>query len=236
MRRTAFLSLILLPLVLLLVGLCLLSLAGSAFAQDDSQLARAFPGHGLVLTLALDQSSAEKACPAQTPPAACTSLVITLKNNGKQYMLTEFTTCGWMPYWVEYKKPSGGWEPFPLVQRKKESECSKNWAGYKAVVPGTSEVMHTRLLDMSVEATPSETSDSPDGDAKGYKLLTGPDPLTIRVRRTFTGCITQGPLGEDAVFQDSAASQQCVGSAFPEKPLAILQSNELQLATTPVQP
>jgi hypothetical protein len=233
MRRTAPVSLILLRLVLMLVGL---PLAGSAFAQDDSQLARTFPGHGLVLTLALDQSSAEKACPAQTPPAACTALVITLKNNGKQYMLTEFSTCGWMPYWVEYKKPTGGWAPFPLVQGKKESECSKNWAGYKAVLPGTSDVMHVRLLDMSVDAAPSAASDSPDGDAKGYTLLTGPDPLTIRVRRTFTGCITQGPLGEDTVFQDSAASQQCVGSAFPEKPLAILQSNELQLATTAVQP
>ena len=234
---------------LLLISHCIFT---PAFAQSSSHAPQATGSrstHGLVLSLSRDErpeppnSGDLNTCLAHNPPLACVPLVFTLKNEGKEAILSYSATCGWTPFTVDLKKQDGSWEPFPRQREATGIVCESTVAGYSVIWPGRSYTFRARLadpllgLDTALPGTPPYAPSEPSlrGGTKGYSFLMGTDPhIVIRAHRSVGGCIASDQVAEGETFDvgDPLLPSKCSSSEWLSQPVN-LQSNDLQLTDGP---
>jgi hypothetical protein len=181
----------------------------------------------LVLTLSQDQpepsdSTALKDCLVNHPPPACALLTLTLKNEGKETILSWFGTCNDLRIGFALLAQDGNWKPLPT---ELWGVCVSDVLMMESLPPGKSDVVHLRLADRSLQIS-----------SNGYALLTGPGPLAIRSSWTIWGCIASGNLKADSTPDPVAARGLCVQGTAPKQAIVVALSNKLTMKTTPLGP
>ena len=217
------------------------ALSGGAFAQMASPPPAAKltgPASGLVLTLSRVDSSANsdsatlQVCLKNHPALACIPLRYTMKNEGKKTILHWYSSCAGDEPGFEVRKDDGSWAQ--LVRNTGEVPlCSRNMLEVQALRPGQSVIGTVRLGDAALNL---DTAFPPDDGFihtnKGYLLLAGPGPRTIRARWALLGCVASDALKPGDTLNPFAPGAQCLDGTSPD-PLQpwLLQSNELRLET-----
>ena len=239
--RVRFLSLITAASLLLA-----LEVVGQAAPQND-----AGGGHGLVLVLSRDEtpeppdSVTVKECLANHPQLACVPLNLTIKNEGNEAILRFFLSCSDRRAGFDLLMPDGKWKTFPSsigfvypgegkTFTVNLPSCGRNIFMAEAFWPGESYVLHLRLADQNLWLdTAFPAPDRDDGlphkhQEKGYALLEGSGPHTIRAHRYIEGCTASAKLRPGSDPNPLAYRSLCVGGSA-SKLRFVLQSNELKL-------
>ena len=199
-----------------------------SLAQDEASSSVSFQGaapadHSLKLVLSQDQtpesqdSSALKTCQAHHPPPACVLLTLVLKNEGRETILSWWSTCGVISIGFDLLKTDGKWEPFPIAHWT----CASTVAGVESLPPGKDYVVHLRLADQ----LPFLEMDTSRVDA----LLSGLGEYTIRARWEVWGCVASDKLKPGSSLELFTASSLCVDGTEPKQRFVVLQSNPLKL-------
>jgi hypothetical protein len=232
-----------------LIAISLL-LSAVTFAQNRvlSSNEQGSADHGLKLIVSREpvpeppDSSALKTCLVNHPSAACALLTLVLKNEGKETVLIWSGNCGSAGIGFDLKNPDGSWVPFPTAG---PWVCSAILV-VESLPPGKSSGGRLRLADPSLEldtAFPPHDGlphtnkgqiliEAP-GPYKGHVLIEGPGPYTIRANRYIWGCTASDRLKADTILDPSSAGSLCIIGTTPRHDFAILQSNEVELATKP---
>ncbi len=186
----------------------------------------------LVLRLVRNQdepndSDAKKACLAEHPPISCDLLTVTLKNEGTKMILSWHTSCD-EGIDFDIVSEDGDWEQFP---RGGIMICSRNVLFVRKLLPGESYVRHLRLADPSLGLNTSAPPSDDDGfihaRGRGYTLLKGHEPLTIRARWRANACIASDAIKPDSDLNPFAGGALCAGGKEPHS--VVLTSEALQL-------
>jgi hypothetical protein len=216
-------------LLLIVVAMSVLTAVLSS-AQTDTSLSHDVKkqdsaDHGLVLTLSQDQtpeppdSTDLKTCLATHPPAACALLTLTLKNEGKETILSWYSTCDDRSIGFALLTQDGTWKPLP----KEMWVCGSTMLWAQSLPPGKSDVVHIRLAERSLQIS-----------SNGYALLAGPGPFTIRASWTIRGCVASGDLKADSTPDLSTA--KCAQGTAMKQSFAAALSNKLTMMATPLGP
>jgi hypothetical protein len=217
---------------LYLLGITVLSMT-LAFAQDarpSHGMRKQGPGdhdHDLVLTLSQDQSepansTALKDCLVSHPSAACALLTLTLKNEGKETLLSWFSTCNDVSIRFALLEQDDKWKPLPTDVW---GVCVSDMLGEHSLPPGKNTVVHLRLSERSLQIS-----------SDGYALLASPLPLTIRASWTIWGCAARGQITADATSDPVVARRLCAPGTVPKQAFAVALSNILTIKATALVP
>ncbi|MBI3478197.1 MAG: hypothetical protein HY010_20885 [Acidobacteria bacterium] len=190
--------------------------------------------HGLVLILGLDttpestESPALKTCLAHNPPPACVPLTLTIKNEGKETILSWFHTCGQAVALFDLRQPDGTWMAFPMDLANMWA-CSSNMMGVESLLPGASRTSRFRLADESLMlGTSFPRTGDPEAWHRGYAVLGGPGPYTLRAHWNVDGCTASEKVDRDSQLDPSGAPL-CAKGSERQPHFLVIQSNEVTL-------
>jgi len=194
--------------------------------------------HGLVLllsenpTLEPSDFSQLKTCLSKNLPLACTLLVVTVKNEGRDTLLTWWSTRehGYMSF--DLQKSDGTWEPFPLDNGYLPLS-SRSFTYVEKLAPGTTHVERMRLADPDLGIDTALPLDDgrihtrpPDSE-----VFTSTRPHKIRLHWNVATCIASRRLRADEVPDAFMAQSFCeADSEMSQTSVVHLQSNVLNLS------
>jgi hypothetical protein len=191
--------------------------------------------HGLVLILSHDATpeptdpAALKTCLAHNPSPACVPLTLTIKNEGKETILSWFHTCGQAFAYFDLRRPDGTWMAFPMDLENMWT-CDSNVMGIERLLPGTSRTLRFRLADESLMlGTSFPRSGEPEELHRGYALLTGPGPYTIRAHWNVDGCASSEKVNPGSQSGPFGGRSLCANGSERQPHFVVIQSNELTL-------
>jgi hypothetical protein len=202
--------------------------------------------HGLLLTLSRDptfeseDSDARRDCLGHYPGAACVVLIISLKNEGKETILSFSSSCGeqWR-VWFDLLNADGSWQPFPKSKDFRDLPvCTRNVAIARVLSPGESEVRHMRLADDPALRLDSAVRSGGERAPvnSGYNFLVGPGPRTIRAHWAINACIASDKVKPGTDINPLGAGSLCSPGTKPEEHFVDLQSNQLDLGVKSISP
>ena len=241
-----------LPLVLVAVSVVMTAIG---FAQNDagSSLQSQKPGpsdDGLLVILSADSapepsdSGQLKNCVARHHPLACVLLTLTLKNEGRETVLTWWSTCGEPGMDFDLQKSDGSWEPFPPAPIDYRDShlsdipiCFRSFTYIQKLFPGESHVEQIRLADLFLHLDTTDLPPPDDGfihpHHPGVAFLSTPGLHTIRVRLRVVGCVRSLKLSPSDPLNEFNARSQCAAGTDVDPRFAVLQSNEMNLPARP---
>ena len=188
----------------------------AAVAQSATSPAAAnatHDNHGLVLTLSRDpdpqppDAAQLKACLAHNTPINCIPLIAKLKNEGKETILSSWTSCPPLPigYAFELRTLEGDWERLPPGANGGFT-CTATVGGISAFSPGGVFKIGLRLADTEYS-------------------LPGEGPHWIRTCTDIGLCVASTPIDSDVNLEP----KNCVGGDLPKQRLGLVCSNELEI-------
>jgi hypothetical protein len=191
--------------------------------------------HGLVLILSRDatpeppDSPALKTCLDHNPSVACVPLILTIKNEGKETILSWSGGCGVAFAHFDLRRPAASWVAFPM-DLENTWTCSSVVMGVESLRPGEVRFLHFKLADDSLMlGTAFPRSGEPMELHRGYALLTGSGPYTIRAHWSVRGCTASEKLKQGSQMDPFAGRSRCANGSVPQPHFVVLQSNELTL-------
>jgi hypothetical protein len=208
--------------------------AQSAPQKDAERHSEASGDHGLVLILGLDatpespESPALKTCLAHNPPPACVPLTLTIKNEGKETILSWFHTCGQVFALFDLRQRDGTWMAFPMDLANMWT-CGSNVMGVESLLPGASRTSRFGLAEESLMlGTSFPRTGEPESWHRGYTLLAGTGPYTLRAHWNVDGCTASEKVGRDSQLDPSGAPL-CAKGSERQPHFVVIQSNEVTL-------
>lgn len=202
---------------------------------SSAQLRQGEPGSkrsaatSLVLSLAQDsafnsQSAEFQSCLQKFPKVACTPLVATLKNEGKQTIVRFFTSCPGDFPGVRLKMPNGHWGSIPAELQI----CNRNMLEMQRLDPGQTYAVRFRLADPVLAYNleyPPDDGLVHAGDQYIDLLREGAE---IQAQWSISGCVASKNLKwQGIVGQLAGMKEPCSGGKNPQRFTKVIYSNDL---------